>query len=80
MTIRAGEVTAPDGYDIYQVKRYSRALMAKQATSVENSWDTFTAETLPVLPVCSWTLVIPWEPTNERPRRWTSSPAPEPRR
>jgi hypothetical protein len=56
----------PDGYDIYQVKRYSRALTAKQATSVENSWDTFAAETLPVLPVRSWTLVTPWEPTNER--------------
>ncbi|MFI7642271.1 hypothetical protein [Nonomuraea sp. NPDC049400] len=56
----------PDGYDIYQVKRYSRALTAKQAASVEASWKTFAAETLPVLPVRSWTLVTPWEPTNER--------------
>ncbi|MER5622162.1 hypothetical protein ABT061_14090 [Streptosporangium sp. NPDC002544] len=56
----------PDGYDIYQVKRYSRTLTAKQAASVEASWNTFTAETLPVLPVRSWTLVTPWEPTNER--------------
>jgi hypothetical protein len=56
----------PDGYDIYQVKRYSRALTAKQATSVEASWNTFTARTLPVLRVRSWTLVTPWEPTNER--------------
>jgi hypothetical protein len=56
----------PDGYDIYQVKRYSRALTAKQATSVEASWNTFAAQTLPVLPVRSWTLVTPWEPTNER--------------
>ncbi|MET8053353.1 hypothetical protein ABZU75_37775 [Streptosporangium sp. NPDC005286] len=56
----------PDGYDIYQIKRYSRALTARQATSVENSWNTFTAETLPLLPVRSWTLVTPWEPSNER--------------
>ncbi|MFC4016125.1 hypothetical protein ACFOY2_53565 [Nonomuraea purpurea] len=45
-----------DGYDIYQVKRYTRPLTANQATSVEASWNTFTAETLPVLPVRSWTL------------------------
>lgn len=56
----------PDGYDIYQVKRYSRPLAAKQETSVQGSWDTFTAETLPVLPMRSWTLVTAWEPTNER--------------
>ncbi|WP_344242537.1 hypothetical protein [Actinocorallia libanotica] len=56
----------PDGYDIYQVKRYSRPLTAKQATSVKDSWKTFTAKTLPALPVRSWTLVTPWEPSNER--------------
>ncbi|MEV6863343.1 hypothetical protein AB0M44_20355 [Streptosporangium subroseum] len=56
----------PDGYDIYQVKRYSRALTAKQKTSIEASWDTFVAQTLPVLPVRSWTLVTPWEPSNDR--------------
>ncbi len=32
----------------------------------EESWDTFVNETLPVLPVRSWTLVTPWEPTNQR--------------
>ena len=56
----------PDGYDIYQVKRYSRPLTAKQAASVKGSWKTFAAKTLPVLPVRSWTLVTPWEPSNER--------------
>ncbi|WP_030453280.1 hypothetical protein [Herbidospora cretacea] len=56
----------PDGYDIYQVKRYSRPLTATQATSVENSWNTFITQSLPVLQVRSWTLVTPWEPTNER--------------
>jgi hypothetical protein len=56
----------PDGYDIYQVKRYSRALSAAQARRVEESWGTFVAQTLPVLPVRSWTLVTPWEPTNPR--------------
>jgi hypothetical protein len=33
---------------------------------VEESWGTFVAQTLPVLPVRSWTLVTPWEPTNPR--------------
>ncbi|MGI5292803.1 hypothetical protein ACQEVF_57160 [Nonomuraea polychroma] len=59
-------VENPDGYDIYQVKRYSRALAASQANKVEASWNTFVTETLPVLPVRSWTLVTPWEPSNPR--------------
>jgi hypothetical protein len=56
----------PDGYDIYQVKRYAGKLDSRRATSVEASWNTFVTETLPVLPVRSWTLVTPWEPSNPR--------------
>ncbi|MBF9127986.1 hypothetical protein I0C86_03085 [Plantactinospora sp. S1510] len=56
----------PDGYDIYQVKRYSRPLTSRQATMIEESWHTFVAQTLPALPVRSWTLVTPWNPSNER--------------
>jgi len=56
----------PDGFDIYQVKRYTRPLTSRQVTEVENSWSTFVRETLPVLPVRSWTLVTPWNPTNDR--------------
>ncbi|MEV0169108.1 hypothetical protein [Nonomuraea fuscirosea] len=59
-------VEHPDGFDIYQVKRYSRPLTAGQVRRVEDSWNTFVAQTLPVLPVRSWTLVTPWEPTNPR--------------
>ncbi len=33
---------------------------------VEESWRRFVAETMPVLPVRSWTLVMPWNPTHER--------------
>jgi hypothetical protein len=56
----------PDGYDIYQVKRYSRPLTAKQASEVKASWARFVKATLPKLTIRSWTLVTPWEPTNER--------------
>ncbi|MFC3985199.1 hypothetical protein [Streptosporangium jomthongense] len=59
-------VENPDGFDIYQVKRYSRPLTAGQARKIEASWNTFVAQTLPVLPVRSWTLVTPWEPSNPR--------------
>jgi hypothetical protein len=59
-------VPNPDGFDIYQVKRYTRPLTSRQAKEIETSWATFVRETLPVLPVRSWTLVTPWNPTNER--------------
>lgn len=53
-------------FDIYQVKRFTRPLSAKQATNIENSWAEFVEKTLPRLEVRSWTLVTPWNPTNER--------------
>ncbi|MBO2461469.1 hypothetical protein [Actinomadura violacea] len=59
-------VRHPDGFDIYQVKRYADKLTAKQAKDIARSWRTFVDKALPVLPVRSWTLVTPWEPTNER--------------
>jgi hypothetical protein len=59
-------IANPDGYDIYQVKRFCRPLTSRQVTDVENSWQRFVDETLPVLPVRSWTLVTPWNPTHER--------------
>ncbi|MEV4161870.1 hypothetical protein [Nonomuraea dietziae] len=52
-------VANPDGYDIYQVKRFCRPLTSRQVTDVEHSWQRFVDETLPVLPVRSWTLVTP---------------------
>ncbi|MEV0195307.1 hypothetical protein [Nonomuraea sp. NPDC050691] len=59
-------VANPDGYDIYQVKRFCRPLTSRQVAQVEESWQRFVDETLPVLPVRSWTLVMPWDPTNTR--------------
>ncbi|MFI7049825.1 hypothetical protein ACWDTT_13755 [Streptosporangium sandarakinum] len=59
-------VANPDGYDIYQVKRFCRPLTSRQVTDVENSWQRFVDETLSVLPVRSWTLVTLWNPTHER--------------
>ena len=53
-------------FDIYQVKRFTRPLSAKQAANIENSWNEFVEKTLPRLAVRSWTLVTPWNPTNER--------------
>lgn len=55
-----------DGFDFYQVKRYTRALTSAQQREVENSWNTFVRDTVPTQPVTSWTLVCPWNPTNER--------------
>ncbi|MFI7210927.1 hypothetical protein ACIBP4_04505 [Micromonospora maritima] len=59
-------VEHPEGFDIYQVKRYASRLDARQAAEIGKSWSTFVRETLPRLPVRSWTLVTPWNPTNER--------------
>lgn len=59
-------VPSPDGFDVFRVKRYTRPLTSNQATSVQDSWSAFVGGTLPVLPVRSWTLVTPWNPTNDR--------------
>ncbi|MFF4985686.1 hypothetical protein ACFY19_00780 [Streptosporangium saharense] len=59
-------VANSDGYDVYQVKRFCRPLTSRQVTNVEESWRRFVNETLPTLPVRSWTLVTPWNPTHER--------------
>ncbi|TQS45096.1 restriction endonuclease [Cryptosporangium phraense] len=56
----------PDGFDIYQVKRYTRPLDSTQEKEVKKSWQTFVDQTLPILKVRSWTLVTPLNPSNER--------------
>lgn len=53
-------------WEIYQIKRYCRPLTSTQARDVEDSWKTFLVQTLPVLKVSAWHLVMPWDPTNER--------------
>ncbi|MDQ2836562.1 MAG: hypothetical protein M3Y42_09125 [Actinomycetota bacterium] len=59
-------VQVGDTWEVYQVKRYSRPLTAKQVKNVEKSWATFVSETLPTLSVSTWHLAMPWDPTNER--------------
>jgi hypothetical protein len=46
-------VPTPDGFDIYQMKRYTGPPTSRQADQIEKSWSTFVRETLPVLPVHS---------------------------
>ncbi|MEV4261096.1 hypothetical protein [Kribbella sp. NPDC049584] len=53
-------------WDVYQVKRYSRPLASREVASVEESWKTFVEKSLPRMPVHSWNLVMPWDPTNDR--------------
>ncbi len=66
---RGIDIRIPTGdhrFDIYQVKRFTRPLTSKQLTNIESSWHEFVEKTLPRLAVRSWTLVTPWNPTNER--------------
>jgi hypothetical protein len=56
----------PDGIRFFQVKRYAQKLTSKQEREVVKSWETFRQKTAPIAPVKSWTLVCPWNPTNER--------------
>lgn len=58
-------VPTDGGFDIYQVKRYTRPLNTTQWRDILDSWDTFVAETASALPVAKWKLVTPWNPTND---------------
>jgi hypothetical protein len=55
-----------DGVRFFQVKRYTRPLTGAQEREVVKSWETFVRDTVPTASVKSWTLVCPWNPTNER--------------
>ncbi|MEV0274340.1 hypothetical protein AB0H43_36695 [Hamadaea sp. NPDC050747] len=56
----------PDGFDVYQIKRYTGPLTSAQRREVTKSWKAFATQTLPALRVRAWYLVTPWDPTNER--------------
>lgn len=56
----------PDGIRFFQVKRYTRPLTTAQQRETAKSWDTFLRDTAPNAPVKSWTLVCPWNPSNQR--------------
>ncbi|GIE51627.1 hypothetical protein Ani05nite_51610 [Amorphoplanes nipponensis] len=55
----------PDGIGFFQVKRFSGPLTSAQKMQIRKSWATFCSETAPHAPVKSWTLVCPWNPSNE---------------
>lgn len=59
-------VPTPSGFDIYQIKRYTRPLTSTEQRDIKGSWNTFLEQTASVLPISSWKLVIPLNPTNER--------------
>lgn len=58
---------APNGGDVvYQVKRYSSPLTAKQKTEIEESLETLMSDPRwASLSVETWCLVTPWDPTPE---------------
>lgn len=58
-------VQSAEGFDIWQVKRYTSALTSAQKRSVKKSWESFVEETLPYISVTSWKLAMPFNPTNE---------------
>ena len=58
-------VQTPDGFEIYQVKRYSTNLTSTEKRSIERSWHTFMTETAGGLSIASWNLVLPLDPTPE---------------
>ncbi len=58
-------VPCVEGFDIYQVKRYTRPLSTSQWKEVRDSWNTFVNETASALPIRKWILVTPWDPTND---------------
>ncbi|TFD16789.1 hypothetical protein [Cryobacterium sp. TMT4-10] len=58
-------VPTQNGYEIWQVKRYTSALTSAQKKSVKKSWDSFVKEALPTIPVVAWKLAMPFNPTNE---------------
>lgn len=57
----------PDGTDVvYQVKRYTEALTAKQKDDIESSLERLTTDPRwQELSVREWRLVTPWDPTPE---------------
>lgn len=58
------QIPTPEGWDIYQVKRFARNLQHSEKRQIEESWLRF-ATSLPLNKVRSWTLVLPLEPTRE---------------
>lgn len=55
-----------DGFDVYQVKKYTSALTPSQASEVEKSWDRVNDDFGVDNIIKRWFLVMPWDPTDAR--------------
>lgn len=60
------QVEVDGRWNIYQIKKFAHNLTTSQKNQIQESWDTFVAETLPHNDIRSWTLVLPWDPTREQ--------------
>jgi hypothetical protein len=59
-------IWTPDGWDVYQIKKFYQALDASQKAKVEGSFRAFVDEVAREdMAVKGWTVVMPWDPTRE---------------
>lgn len=59
-------ISTPDGWDVYQIKKFYQAMDASQKTKVEGSFNAFVKEVADTgMAVKCWTVVMPWDPTRE---------------
>jgi hypothetical protein len=57
------QVPSPEGWEIYQVKRFATSLDSSSKRQIKESWERFRDDVLPKRAVKSWSLVLPLEPT-----------------
>jgi hypothetical protein len=63
-------IWTPDGWDVYQIKKFYAALDASQQRQVRHSFKAFQAEVAATnMAVKCWTVLMPWDPTREQ-RSW----------
>jgi hypothetical protein len=63
-------IWTPDGWDVYQIKKFFKSLEAGQKAQVMDSFASFQAEVSSTgMNVKCWTLLMPWDPTREQ-RAW----------
>lgn len=63
-------IWTPDGWDVYQIKKFYEALDSDQKRQVLHSFARFQAEVASTgMSVKRWTVLMPWDPTREQ-RAW----------
>lgn len=63
-------IWTPEGWDVYQIKKFYEALNAGQRSQVLHSFASFRAEVASTeMKVRRWTVLMPWDPTREQ-RAW----------